>query len=298
MNTAKTPKFYRQRLILALLKQSGGTLSKMDFQKLLFLLHQESGFQYYGFVPYRYGCYSYQAAEDISTLEMLGCLQTGDKDIALSRSVSIETLLPSEQMDRLMQFSDTHKNLRGRKLIKYVYERHPYYAIYSEMAGDLVDKKILLEIESGIPDKKGTTLYTIGYEGITLEAYLNKLIQNNVRLLCDVRKNSASRKFGFSGGTLSRILPKFDITYVHIPGLGIESVKRKGLDLKADYEALFADYKKHLPPKRPLIKEVHDLLKKCKRIALTCFEAEPEMCHRHCISDYLEKYEKARVVHL
>ncbi len=45
MNTAKTPKFYRQRLLLALLKQSGGTLSKMDFQKLLFLLHQESGFQ-------------------------------------------------------------------------------------------------------------------------------------------------------------------------------------------------------------------------------------------------------------
>ncbi len=52
-----------------------------------------------------------------------------------------------------MQFSDTHKNLRGRKLIKYVYERHPYYAICSEMAGDLVDKKILLEIESSIPEK-------------------------------------------------------------------------------------------------------------------------------------------------
>jgi uncharacterized protein (DUF488 family) len=197
-----------------------------------------------------------------------------------------------------MQFSDTHKNLRGRKLIKYVYERYPYYAIYSEIANDLVDRKILMEIESRIPDKKETTLYTIGYEGITLEAYLNKLIQNNVRLLCDVRKNSASRKFGFSGGPLSHLLHKFNIRYVHIPGLGIESVKRKGLERKADDEALLADYKEHLPRKRPFIKEVHDLLKKCKRIALTCFEAEPEMCHRHCISDYLEKHENARVVHL
>jgi uncharacterized protein (DUF488 family) len=244
MNTAKLPKFYRQRLILALLKQSGGKLSRMDFQKLLFLLHQESGFKYYGFVPYRYGCYSYQAAEDISALEMLGWLRTEGNDIVLRRSASLRDLLPTEQIKRITLFSDTHKNLRGRKLVKYVYRRYPYYAIYSKMADDLVDEAFLLEIKSRRPEKRGTTLYTIGYEGITFEAYLNKLIQNNVRLLCDVRKKSASRKFGFSGGTLSRILPKFGIAYVHIPGLGIESVKRKGLDRHADYEALFADYKK------------------------------------------------------
>jgi uncharacterized protein (DUF488 family) len=298
MNTAKKPKFYRQRLVLAFLKQSGGKLSRMDFQKLLFLLHQESGFQYYGFVPYRYGCYSYQAAEDIRTLEMLGWLRTEGNDIVLRQSASLRDLLPTEQIKRVTRFSDTHKNLRGRKLVKYVYRKYPYYTIYSEMANDIVDNNLLMGIESRRPVKQGMTLYTIGYEGITFEAYLNKLIQNNVRLLCDVRKNSASRKFGFSGGTLSRILPKFDIAYVHITGLGIESVKRKGLDGKADYEALFADYKKHLPRKRPFMKKVHELLKKFKRIALTCFEAEPGMCHRHCISDYLEKHEKARVVHL
>ena len=121
MNTAKTPKFYRQRLILALLEQSGGSLSKMDFQKLLFLLHQEAGFQYYVFVPYRYGCYSYQAAEDIRTLELLGWLKTGAKDIALRQSADIANLLPSEQIDRLSQFYDTYRTLRCRELIKYVY---------------------------------------------------------------------------------------------------------------------------------------------------------------------------------
>ncbi|GBE37418.1 hypothetical protein BMS3Bbin08_00006 [bacterium BMS3Bbin08] len=298
MNTAKTPKFYRQRLILALLEQSGGSLSKMDFQKLLFLLHQEAGFQYYVFVPYRYGCYSYQAAEDIRTLELLGWLKTGAKDIALRQSADIANLLPSEQIDRLSQFYDTYRTLRGRELIKYVYERHPYYAIYSEMAGDLVDKKILLEIESRKPKKKETTLYTIGYEGITFEAYLNKLIQNNVCLLCDVRKNPASRKFGFSRRTLSRILPKFDIAYIHLPDLGIESGKRKKLLTDADYEALFKEYRNLLPRKNKFLTQVLGLLEKYQRIALTCFESEPEMCHRHCISDYLEKHEKARVVHL
>ena len=125
MNTVKTPKFYRQRLVLALLKQSGGKLSKMDFQKLLFLLHQESGFQYYDFVPYRYGCYSYQAAEDISTLEMLGWLLTEGNDIVLRQNASSRDFLPSEQMKRITLFSDTHKNLRGRKLVKYVYRKYP-----------------------------------------------------------------------------------------------------------------------------------------------------------------------------
>jgi hypothetical protein len=50
MITQLYPKFYRQRLILILLKLAGGCLSKMDLQKLLFLAHQKAGFTYYGFV--------------------------------------------------------------------------------------------------------------------------------------------------------------------------------------------------------------------------------------------------------
>jgi hypothetical protein len=44
--------------------------------------------------------------------------------------------------------------------------------------------------------KDTTVIYTLGYEGISLEAYINKLIKNDVKLLCDVRKNPLSRKFG------------------------------------------------------------------------------------------------------
>ncbi|WP_200885350.1 DUF488 family protein [Jejuia pallidilutea] len=46
------------------------------------------------------------------------------------------------------------------------------------------------------------TLFTIGYEGISLEHYLNKLIRNNIKLLCDVRKNALSMKYGFSKSQL------------------------------------------------------------------------------------------------
>ncbi|MBN2717375.1 MAG: hypothetical protein JXX14_16095 [Deltaproteobacteria bacterium] len=59
--TKHPPKFNRQRLLLFLLEAEGGTLPKMDFQKLLFLVHQDSELSYYDFVPYKYGCYSFPA---------------------------------------------------------------------------------------------------------------------------------------------------------------------------------------------------------------------------------------------
>ncbi|WP_348602891.1 DUF488 family protein [Bartonella tribocorum] len=40
--------------------------------------------------------------------------------------------------------------------------------------------------------------FTIGYEGKSLENYLNCLLENNIKILCDVRKNPISRKYGFS----------------------------------------------------------------------------------------------------
>ncbi len=75
MTIPKIPKFYRQRFLLLLLEMAGGHLSKMDFQKLLFLSQKEAEFSYYDFVPYHYGCYSFQAQSDIELLESFGWLE-------------------------------------------------------------------------------------------------------------------------------------------------------------------------------------------------------------------------------
>lgn len=83
MTTPKIPKYYRQRFLLVLLEMSGSRLSKMDFQKLLFLSQKEAGFSYYDFVPYHYGCYSFQAQSDIELLETFGWLEDGLKSINL-----------------------------------------------------------------------------------------------------------------------------------------------------------------------------------------------------------------------
>jgi uncharacterized protein (DUF488 family) len=70
------------------------------------------------------------------------------------------------------------------------------------------------------------TLFTIGYEGLSLEQYLNKLLNNQVKMLCDVRKNAFSQKYGFSKFELQDALNKVNILYLHIPELGILKANR------------------------------------------------------------------------
>ena len=63
-------------------------------------------------------------------------------------------------------------------------------------------QKELNTIEQQKPHYAHKQLFTIGYEGISLETYINKLIINDVNVLCDVRKNAYSQKYGFSKQTL------------------------------------------------------------------------------------------------
>jgi uncharacterized protein (DUF488 family) len=116
--------------------------------------------------------------------------------------------------------------------------------------------------------------------------------------LCDVRKNPLSRKFGFSKNKLKHITQTIGIEYVHFPDLGIESDKRDSLETIEDYKRLFDDYAKTLPSRSLLLEQVYALLRSNVRIALMCYEREPEMCHRHVIRDYIAKTHKITSIDL
>lgn len=298
MISPKIPKFHRQRFLLLLLQQAGGRLSKMDFQKLLFLSQQTTEFSYYDFVPYHYGCYSFQAQSDMELMEKFGWVSIGESGIDLL--VQPSGWLNQTEYSALKSFSEKMKDLRGRNLVSHVYEGYPYYATRSRIAEEVLDKEAFRKVndEGRALRSEETRLFTIGYEGISFEGYINRLIKNDIRLLCDVRKNPLSRKFGFSKSNLSTLLPKLGIEYRHIPDLGIESEKRTDLDTEADYIQLFEDYRKTLPDKRKSLDMLEELLTNHKRIALTCFEKEHESCHRHCVSDYLERERGFGVSHL
>ena len=137
-------------------------------------------------------------------------------------------------------------------------------------------------------------LFTIGYEGKSIEAFIDSLIKNDVRLLCDVRKNPFSRKPGFSKKMLEHTTQTAGINYIHIPELGIEREKRNSLKTPEDQQRLFEDYAKSLPDQKALLDEVYMLLQSNARIALMCYELKPEMCHRHIIRDYIVEAYKVK----
>jgi uncharacterized protein (DUF488 family) len=141
-------------------------------------------------------------------------------------------------------------------------------------------------------------LFTIGYEGITIEHYLNALIKNDIRVLCDVRNNPLSRKFGFSKSSLQKYLGNIGIEYIHFPELGIKSEKRNNLNSGEDYQNLFIEYKSSLPDCREHLERLYQLIRTKSRIALTCFEHEPSHCHRHVIRDYLKKTYNMQIMDL
>lgn len=298
MTKLKTPNYHRQRFLLALLELTGGSLSKMDFQKLLFLSQQDTECPHYDFVPYYYGCYSFQAQSDIELLESKGWLQTVDSEIQLLEKSAAN--MARDELARASYFARKYKDHRGVELVRYVYEHYPYYAIHSKMAKDILSKssyEAVIQVREKLKSN-AKKLFTIGYEGLSFEKYINQLICHDVCLLCDIRNNPLSRKFGFSKGMLSHLLPKLGIEYIHIPELGIISESRNNLETKSDYVQLFKVYREALPQKYGSLERLGGLLDQYKRIALTCFEKQHDSCHRHCVSEYLEDMRDIRAVHL
>src|ERR1039458_2530298 len=119
-------------------------------------------------------------------------------------------------------------------LIKHTYLNYPFYAINSEVAEKILDKNELEKVNKARPNLNKTILFTIGYEGISLEAYLVKMLKNNIKMLVDVRSNPLSMKYGFSKSQLKKYCESLGIQYVHFPDLGIQSEQRQELNTQKD----------------------------------------------------------------
>jgi len=281
--------FERQHLLLTLLDALHGPLSNTDFQKLLFLYTREcEKTATYDFVPYKFGGFSFTAYADKRRLTKAGFLV--DADPWELTSAGRETARQNAVWPLVVAaFSRRHDGLRGSALIADQYRHYPYYAIRSEIVQKILpDAESRRRIAAAHPAKGKPGLLTIGYERRSLEAYLNLLLQNSVTLLCDVRRNPLSRKYGFSKSTLSNACERLGIRYEHLPQLGIASEQRRELVTQADYDALFTIYERDtLPMQAAVLAKIRGWVKEGQRVALTCFELLPEQCHRHCVAEAL-----------
>ena len=286
----------RRRWLLGLLDALGGSAGNLDLQKLLFLYCQElesspqgKDESWYEFVPYQYGAFSLTCYADRRRLVDFDLLMDNGHWELTGHGKQIGRQAQDASMCR---FAKRYKGLRGNLLIAETYRRYPYYAIRSEMAAQVLgdDAAALREIAAERPTGARSQLMTIGYERRSLENYLNRLLRAGVTVLCDVRKNAISRKYGFSRKTLAHACQIVGVQYEHMPELGVESRQRRGLQTQEDYSALFTTYKRHnLPRQRQAVKKIYLRLQAGESVALTCYEREADQCHRHCIAAELEQ---------
>lgn len=278
--------FYRRKIILALLEALGDPPPKTaDFQNHLFLFTRKQAVPAYDFVPHTNGCCSFSAEADHAPMVRKGLLSDEDRWVKRTPA-TFAGELKKDDLRTLRDHQDMYGSLRGRELIQIVYSEYPYYTIHSEIADDVLGSGRANRIRAEYQRDVEPGLFTIGYEGRSLEDYVNELIRHRIWLLVDVRKNPVSRKFGFSKSTLSSVLRSCNIEYRHLPGLGITSSKRSGLKDSADFQKLFEEYRRDTLPRRR--KELETIAGSVenhgRRVALTCFERDHASCHRDSVA--------------
>lgn len=287
--------YYRRKIVLAILELFNEQLTAKSLQKYLFLFTRKQSKKAYDFIPYRYGCFSFQANQDLATMQKYGYLEIAEQPtgryIKIKQSDNYLAMIKAVDRQAMLEIKESFGKLSQRDLIRYTYQKFPYYATKSTIAHELLNSKELETVEKQKRTYSETQLFSIGYEGISLETYINKLIINDVHVLCDVRRNALSQKYGFSKGQLKKACEGVGIRYVHVPKLGIESDKRRELNTQNDYDALFDDYEKNsLKNNHEALIMVREIIWQEKRVALTCFEQNPLQCHRTRVANALLKF--------
>ncbi|MGV0787577.1 DUF488 domain-containing protein [Mycolicibacterium sp. XJ2] len=141
-------------------------------------------------------------------------------------------------------------------------------------------------------------LISIGYEGKSAADLIIQLLQQQVRVLVDVRLTPLSRKPGLSKTKLSQALHAVGIEYVHHRALGNPKDNRAGFRAgKAESHARYRDVLDSTAAADAL-DHLCELLDGVV-VALLCFEQDHVECHRDFVARrLLEARPNASVVHV
>ena len=279
----------RKRLIPALVQLLENHAGIWKIHNLLFLVSQIQTKPAFHFIPLSNGCYSFQLAQDIRSLEKQHTLNATGEKVEKTDPHDHFMALPDKDKQVLRHIVNKYGGMSPDELTSTIFNEYPQFAVYNPEAQQIPEVKSSKHLKPEQPASSGKILFTIGYEGLSLEEYLMKLLANEVEVLCDVRKNPGSRKFGFSKKTLENACECVGIKYQLFTDLGIDKAKRQNIKTRADKQALLADYQQTIL--REAIEAQMQLLT-CfdhyKKVALTCYEYEHTECHRSYLAESLK----------
>ena len=281
-----------KRLILELLRGVGGRASRTSIVKWLFLVAQETDWGRenapYDFVPYRYGAFSFVAYRDIQKLTESGLLcEVND---GLRTTVETDPRLPQDCLAAVESITKRYGSFSSEDLMRYTYRTYPWFSLLSERT-DLI--RVLVKRPVAAPG-----IYTVGYEGKSLDTFLNLLLYSGVAGVIDVRAVPRSRRYGFHRTTLCRHLDQLGLHYASHTELGITTEQRRALAGSTVRKQLLAVYAGEMVKSK--MEEIGALGQRFRDRpwVLFCFEGNPAECHRSVLADILAAESGLPVVHL
>lgn len=280
-------------MMMAFVARAPTPVTKLKLIKWLFVAATEHAaaehVPFYDFLPYQYGPFSFTAYHDLNRLSARGLLLNERQAVAVGAKRRVEDAVArlSDGATKVVDAVLAEYGKLGRTaIIDRVYASHPWFASRSK----------LRPVVAG--PKAPTAVYTCGYEGASIDAFLNRLLKKGIRRVIDVRKNAYSMKYGFTGGVFRTLCKNVGIDYAHVPQLGVPSDLRGDLSKPGARAALFAHYCSEIVPAQLTAQDQVAALVLERPSALLCFEAQAHDCHRGSLAPFISKQTGLGVVHL
>lgn len=144
-------------------------------------------------------------------------------------------------------------------------------------------------------------IFTIGFTQKSAREFFNKIKENKIDLLLDIRLNNVSQLAGFAKGKdLEYFLKEIcHCEYAHDEVFAptktlLDNYRAKKVSW-LEYEKIFTEILKT----RPIIERFNNLYGKFNNICLLCTEPTPEQCHRRLVAEYLKEHiENIEIIHI
>lgn len=140
-------------------------------------------------------------------------------------------------------------------------------------------------------------IFTIGYEGLEVSAFLSLLKNNGIHKVVDIRELPLSRKPGFSKKTLAELLLASGFEYMHMPALGCPKPVRDRYKHDGNWNYYTVGFTQYLATQQDAIAELAAMAA-VDNCALLCYEADPNFCHRSMVAQAVKKYCGAQIHHI
>ncbi len=141
------------------------------------------------------------------------------------------------------------------------------------------------------------SIFTIGYEGLNIDEFLQLLRLGGIDTVVDIRELPLSRKRGFSKNGLREMLEANGFGYRHIVALGCPKPIRDQYRQDGDWNRYKKDFKRYLAKQANVVSELSNMAEG-QDCALLCFEADYQMCHRSMVAAAVRQISGLEVEHL